>query len=556
MNALLTFLKYAIFYGWIFGISFFIGYITNRKCGIYSEITYKVVLSSIAKFDTSIFSDIEIGFKFLIDENMRGKGIVYSLMHNKSMIHPDCRDIYYIRSKLIAHDNNNMNCAAIVSSYDSLKNSNALLHRSKDVSPKTAFFTDHSKRHTRAKTKDYLFDLFTETDFMKNMIIQKIGSPYKTFIITNNETNGNITYTLPSSRKTVIVMVANDGVIHLLLNFLCSLQSNHIDMSDTTILVFLGSMKYVRLIENTNQALAIYLPLLGYMPSTCATKYGDKIFGEMMWLKISSIYLTLSCGYNVLFQDCDIVWYKNPLQYFEPLSEMPLPMSTSPSFTSTSFPSSIPSNNGIIDDTIYTRKNTINNNSNNKLDDVVDMRHTLNAADILFMDDGSRALRYVPFYANTGLFYVRNNNKTIYLHHKLLHSVSELLVTKSHQTLMTKYLVELYQQFGLKIVLLPYEEFPSGKIYHHNQRYIQKLKSHKIVPYVFHMCWTLNSEQKVIYFRDIFQWHLSQTCTINNTIGSVYQQEKIFDKYFLSDSEGKNRNISILENCCVMHPVP
>ena len=55
--------------------------------------------------------------------------------------------------------------------------------------------------------------------------------------------------------------------------------------------------------------------------------------------------MTVMLGYNVLFQDADIVWYKNPLDYFE--------------------------------------------NENSQID-------------VFFQDDGSRSLFYSPYSANTG----------------------------------------------------------------------------------------------------------------------------------------------------------
>jgi hypothetical protein len=40
-------------------------------------------------------------------------------------------------------------------------------------------------------------------------------------------------------------------------------------------------------------------------------------------------------------------------------------------------------------------------------------------------------------------------------------------------------------------------DFPNGKLYHHNKTYINELKNHERIPYVFHMCWTANSVEKV-----------------------------------------------------------
>lgn len=44
--------------------------------------------------------------------------------------------------------------------------------------------------------------------------------------------------------------------------------------------------------------------------------YLDRVFVDMMWYKAFSIYLVLRQGINVLFQDVDLVWFRDPMQYF------------------------------------------------------------------------------------------------------------------------------------------------------------------------------------------------------------------------------------------------
>lgn len=50
------------------------------------------------------------------------------------------------------------------------------------------------------------------------------------------------------------------GVMDLLLNFICSAEASKIDIS--TVVVFVGDIKYVSLIENMG-AKAVYHPALG-----------------------------------------------------------------------------------------------------------------------------------------------------------------------------------------------------------------------------------------------------------------------------------------------------
>ena len=43
----------------------------------------------------------------------------------------------------------------------------------------------------------------------------------------------------------------------------------------------------------------------------------DKTFVDMMWYKAFSVYLLLRLKINVLFQDADLVWFRDPFPYFQ-----------------------------------------------------------------------------------------------------------------------------------------------------------------------------------------------------------------------------------------------
>jgi len=49
------------------------------------------------------------------------------------------------------------------------------------------------------------------------------------------------------------------------------------------------------------------------MPESEARRYGDKAFTQMMYAKVVTVQLINRLGHDVLFQDVDIVWYKNPV---------------------------------------------------------------------------------------------------------------------------------------------------------------------------------------------------------------------------------------------------
>ena len=81
----------------------------------------------------------------------------------------------------------------------------------------------------------------------------------------------------------------------------------------------------------------------------------------MMWYKAFAIFLLLRLNLNVLFQDVDLVWYKDPFPYFHKAME----------------------------------------------ESVEKTKKTGSVIEGFFSDDGQRSLRYAPFYANSGFYYLK-----------------------------------------------------------------------------------------------------------------------------------------------------
>ncbi len=225
----------------------------------------------------------------------------------------------------------------------------------------------------------------------------------------------------------------------LLLNFLCSAKAAQLDM--TEFVIFLGQQESVETIEAMGVH-AFFHASLGDMPKQAADHYMDKTFGKIMWLKITSVYVALHAGFHVLFQDVDLVWMKNPIPYLE----------------------------------------------------------SLVSHDIIFMDDGARTPRFAPYFTNTGFYFVRHNARTLYLLERLILSAGELDYTASHQATLIRHLTETQASFGLQIFVLDDRMFPSGRMYHEQQAYVENVKNHVVTPFVWHMCWTANRNQKVNHF--------------------------------------------------------
>ena len=132
----------------------------------------------------------------------------------------------------------------------------------------------------------------------------------------------------------------------------------------------------------------------GTFPKNSARAYGDNVFTNMMWLKVVSVYFTLRCGWDVLFQDADVIWWTDPLDYFK--------------------------NDG-------------------------------HMYDAYFQDDGARSARYSPFSANTGFYYLRSNARTRMFMHDIFHSYNLISQWRSHQHALCMILIEHHSRFGLKV---------------------------------------------------------------------------------------------------------
>lgn len=144
------------------------------------------------------------------------------------------------------------------------------------------------------------------------------------------------------------------------------------------------------------------------MPSEAAKGYGDRRFVAMMLAKVFCVQMVSALGYDFLFQDVDIVWYKHPLEYFD----------KNPGF------------------------------------------------DIYFQDDGAHSTRYAPYSANSGFYYVRHNDRTQFFLTSVLMAGDLVIKTDSHQQALIALLAEHASLYGLRVKVLSrdLEEFPGTLI--------------------------------------------------------------------------------------------
>jgi len=233
------------------------------------------------------------------------------------------------------------------------------------------------------------------------------------------------------------------------------------------------------------------------MPHEAAQQYGDRKFVAMMMAKVFCVHMVSSLNYNILFQDVDLVWYKNPIAFFE----------------------------------------------------------TQNLQyDLLFQDDGSHSVRYAPYSANSGFYYVRTNPKTKYLFQSLLLSGDLIQRTESHQQVLIKLLTEHSSLLGLKTKVFSRDswEFPGGYQYHQRSGiYMKDFFAGKIEPYIFHMSWTHNKDNKLLFFRQMGEWYVQEQC-IQHSVGDIL----VVDGIGGDDAQGKVEDGELFTSkCCSAKPI-
>ena len=309
--------------------------------------------------------------------------------------------------------------------------------------------------------------------------------------------------------NTVIVMVCNFGQSELLMNFLCQAKARGFDISN--LIVFATDQETYDMVKGMGVAAYYDKRNFGDLPLEAAHRYGDRYFVSMMLAKVVCVQLVSMLGYSFLFQDVDLVWYKNPLEYFANLQ-----------------------------------------------DDF----------DVYFQDDGGHSLRYAPYRyvtrsmdddaterfflrfglssllthhlhatprdpptsffsasANTGLYFARHNARSQRFFTSILLNADMIIQTMSHQQALIAVMNEHVSLHGLRVKVFARDttdEFPGG--YHWNQKskdYMKRYFAGQVHPFLFHMSWTLNKANKILYFEQFGEWWVQQQCIENKDVGKM-----------------------------------
>lgn len=276
--------------------------------------------------------------------------------------------------------------------------------------------------------------------------------------------------------NTVIVMVCNTGQSDLLLNFICSAKARGFgDVVMEKVLVFATDEGVLKIAKGLGLRTFYDKKIFEKMPEKEANTYGDRAFTQMMYAKVVTVQLINHLGHDVLFQDVDLVWYKNPISFFH------------------------------------------------------DKSNPLYAFDMLFQDDGARSLRYAPYSANTGFYYVRNNAKTKFLFRNLLFMGDMVLSMTSHQQALAALLDEHSSLTGLRVKTMSGVDFPGGYHYHRKKEisFLKDIVQGKHVPFLLHMSWTTNKLNKLLFLKQMGLWYTKEECEKG---GGVEVADRLSDK--------------------------
>lgn len=323
------------------------------------------------------------------------------------------------------------------------------------------------EKHTTAFWKSLVSYLTTIDDVLKEL------KPVAEKVAAHNKHN------------TIIVLVCNLGHAEMLFNFVCHARAQGLEDALSNILLFSTDIETHQLATSMGLTSFYNEAVFGSVPSKAAKQYGDVIYSKIMGAKVYCVHLISMLGFDLLFQDIDVIWFKDPLEWFH--------KEDSPS----------------------------------------------KDFDMVFQDDGARTLFYAPYSANTGFYFVRNNAQTKFFWNSLLYLGDQIMSQSSHQNVLIVLLAEHASLYGLKVKTWNKnaEEFPGGHAYHQRKDFMKGLAARKnrtlgepiadglepVDPYIFHMSWTNDKTDKLKFFAQMGDWYLKDTCTdVQNATTATY----------------------------------
>jgi hypothetical protein len=116
-------------------------------------------------------------------------------------------------------------------------------------------------------------------------------------------------------RGTIVVLVTNHGHSVFLRNYVCAARA--VGMDTSKILVFASDRPALDVGNSLGLATFYHEQLFAGIPEAASSHYGDIQYAKIVMSKAYCVHLVSQLGYNILFQDVDIVPYKaNVLEWW------------------------------------------------------------------------------------------------------------------------------------------------------------------------------------------------------------------------------------------------
>jgi len=262
--------------------------------------------------------------------------------------------------------------------------------------------------------------------------------------------------------NTVVVLTTNSGHASMLMNFVCSCRARGFSLDNA--LVFATDRDVHQVARDLGLESFYDDSIFGHIPSKAAKSYGDNDYAKIMFAKVLSPHLVNVLGYDILFMDVDVVWYKDPVPLFQ------------------------------------------------------DKNNPLFEFDMLFQDDSARSLRFAPYAANSGFFFARHNERTRYFFISMLYHADMIQRTRSHQAVVASLLPEFNSLVGLKVKTLQDTDFPGGFHYLRRKDMMRRIVQGKESPWIFHMHWTASIKDKLRYMKQFGIWYVEDRCTFDGEV--------------------------------------
>jgi hypothetical protein len=310
--------------------------------------------------------------------------------------------------------------------------------------------------------------------------IRRVAGPIaKGYGTSGSGTSGSGTSrrTKATAKNKLTVMCVNTGYLSLFLNWLCGCRKHGVDVSN--LLVFASSPRLGKVLKRYGLTVIAH-KAIGRYDEGRPDYYGDGTFINLMWLKTVSVFLALEAGFDVLFQDVDLVWFKDPWPELIRLSE----------------------------EEGQSQGQSQNNNNDTAA------AASATAYDTLWLDDGARSKRFAPLYANSGFFYFRCTTQSVMYWRRVLYSYGLISWMMSQQA-VTDFMLGQHLRFGLKAGILHQTDFASG-----NQigspEWMDRYTQGTWKPLLIHVCWTANMKDKLEKIHR-FKWNYVREDVFSDT---------------------------------------